>query len=108
MGDGAMKASDVPELTHVAEFIEEEMAARGWSLRDLVFNMRRYKSEHDWAVNMLAVEMFMSVREPSVIIGDMAEEFATAFGASADLFTNLHESWRKQQLERERGEGGAK
>lgn len=81
---------------HPSEYIREEMKARGWSLRDLVFNMRRYESEEEWGITCLAVEMYMTVTDdPDILIGSLADGFATAFGAPPEFFQNLHEAWRK-------------
>ena len=81
---------------HLSEFINEELAERGWTLRDLVFRMRRYEGEADWAVEMLAMEMFMTVHEKSIFLDQKtADGLATAFGVSAQFFLNMHEAWRK-------------
>jgi plasmid maintenance system antidote protein VapI len=86
------------ESFHPSVFINDELKERGWSLRDLVFRMRRYKSEKDWAVNMLAFEMYMTVHEPDIILGEeMAHDLGTAFNVSPALFLKLHESWRSTQ-----------
>ena len=86
------------EVFHVSEFINEELAERGWSLRDLVFRMRRYESENDWAIEMLAVEMFMIVHEKNIALDQkMADGFGAAFDVSPQLFINMHEAWRKAQ-----------
>lgn len=90
------------ECFHPSEFINEELAERGWTLRDLVFRMRRFEGEKDWAIEMLAVEMYMTVHEPRILLDDkMAEGFSTAFGVSAEMFKNLHKSWREWKLEQE-------
>lgn len=86
------------EVWHPSVFINEELAERGWTLRDLVFRMRRYESEKDWAINMLAFEMYMTVHEKNILLGEeMANDLGIAFGISAQCFLNLHESWRKEQ-----------
>lgn len=86
------------EVWHPRHFINEELAERGWTLRDLVFRMRRYESEKDWAINMLAFEMYMTVHEKGVLLGEeMASDLGIAFGTSPQYFLNLHESWRREQ-----------
>jgi plasmid maintenance system antidote protein VapI len=86
------------EVWHPATFIQEELDARGWTLRDLVFRMRRYESEKDWAVNMLAFEMYMTVQEKNVLLGqEMANDLGTAFDVDPQTFLNLDESWRCEQ-----------
>ncbi len=86
----------VAEVFHPAEFIEEELQERGWTVRDLVFRMRRYESERDWAVNCLAVEMYLSVRDKNILLTpEMAHEFADALGMSGEFFSNLDAQWRQ-------------
>jgi hypothetical protein len=92
-------AIQLAEVFHPSVFIKEEMEERGYSLRDVVFRMKRYESEKEWSIAYLAVEMYMEVgpTDKNIILGDMAEEFATAFGVSAELFKNLEASWRQAQ-----------
>jgi hypothetical protein len=83
------------EPQHLAQLIEEEMAARGWMLGDLVMNMGPHFTKHDWDVCQLSWEMFMAVREPNILLGDvMAEQLSDAFDVSPKFFTNFHEMWR--------------
>lgn len=85
-----------PLRFHPGEFINEELEERGWTVRDLVFRMKRYESEKDWATNLLAVEMYLTVHDPNVILGEeMAAEFSQAFGPSAEYFLNLHKLWKE-------------
>jgi plasmid maintenance system antidote protein VapI len=78
---------------HPSFFIQEELDAREWTLRDLVSRMRRYESEEDWDVNMLAFEMYMTI--PDVLLSeDMARDLGVAFGVSKEFFLNLHAAWR--------------
>lgn len=84
---------------HPAEYIEEELKERGWSVHDLVFRMRRYESESDWGRECLAVEMYLTVREPGVLLDwKMAIGFGEAFGVSPQMFINLHEAWRQWKI----------
>lgn len=84
------------DVLHPSIFIQEELDERGWTLRDLVFRMRTYKSERDWAINMLAFELYMTVQEKGVLLGDeMARDLGAAFGVSAELFKNLDKAWRE-------------
>lgn len=95
-----MKEFSPAECFHLSEIINEELAERGWSLNDLVFRMRRFESEKDWQIERLAVEMFLTVHDPDILLGDMAQGFATAFDISPQFFMNCHESWRKWVKER--------
>ena len=93
-----MKEFHPAEVFHTSVFIQEELDERGWSLRDLVFRMRRYDSEKDWAINLLAIEMFMCVHEKNILLDQqMADELGLAFDVNPQFFLNLHESWRKEQ-----------
>ncbi len=92
-----MDADRIPaEVFHPSVFIREEMNERGYSLKDVVFRMRRYESESDWATQCLAVEKYMvcGPLDKNIVLGPMAEEFAAAFGVNSELFTNLEKSWR--------------
>jgi plasmid maintenance system antidote protein VapI len=85
-------------LTHPSEFIQDELDERGWTLRDLVFRMRRYENEKEWAVNLLAWEMYMTVQDKDLLLGEeMSRDIGRAFGVSPYFFNNLHENWRKDQ-----------
>jgi plasmid maintenance system antidote protein VapI len=83
---------------HLSEVINEELHERGWTLRDLVFRMRRYESEKDWGIEMLAMEMFMVVHEKTVTLDQKtADGLGTAFDISPQFFINFHEAWRAKQ-----------
>jgi plasmid maintenance system antidote protein VapI len=99
MQDGCRMSERIPaEVFHPSVFINEELEERGWSLRDLVFRMRRYESEKDWAINMLSFEMYMTVHETDITLGkEMANDLGVAFDINPQLFLNLHESWRVNQ-----------
>ena len=85
------------ESFHLAEHIQEELEARGWSLDDLAFRMCGIDPK-EWAVTRLAIEMFMEVREANMGLGDnMAQQLSKAFGPSPEFFLNMHEAWRKAQ-----------
>ena len=87
----ALHPRQLAEVFHPSVFIKEEMEERGYSLRDVVFRMKRYESEADWTIQQLAVEMYMEVgpTDRNIILGDMADGFAAAFGVSPELFQNL-------------------
>lgn len=85
---------------HLAEIIEDEMRERKWTLTDLVNHMGPFADKHAYGVTHLAWEFFLNVRQPDIILGDkMARELATAFNVDAAFFTNLHENWRKSQMQ---------
>jgi plasmid maintenance system antidote protein VapI len=79
------------EVFHVWEFIEEELAERGWTIEDLAARMG---PSHPTEVHLLALELLRDYREPDVKIeGSMANSLSHAFGTSPDLFVNLHANW---------------
>jgi hypothetical protein len=83
---------------HVSVLINEELTERGWTLRDLVFRMRRYEGESDWAIEMLAMETFMVVHDKNILLDQKtADGLGTAFDVNGQTFINLHEAWRKRQ-----------
>jgi plasmid maintenance system antidote protein VapI len=85
---------------HPAEFIEEELAFRHWEIPYFVSKMQPKSYE----VMVLAVQIYLSVRHPGVLLSDeMAEGFSRAFGVSPNLFKNLDKAWRESvQLDTEK------
>ena len=85
-----MSEISMVERTHPSVFIEEELAARGWSLDRLAQEMGG-----DFGVNRLAIEMYLAVGpdDPNCRIGEMAGDLARAFGTSVELFQNLERSY---------------
>jgi plasmid maintenance system antidote protein VapI len=82
---------------HLAELIQEEMDERGWTITDLVTNMGPFWNEKDWGICQISWELFLTVRDPDMILGDdMADQIAEAFGVSRQFFTNYHEAWRRE------------
>jgi plasmid maintenance system antidote protein VapI len=89
-----LRELDRAQVFHPSDFIQEELDERGWTLRDLVFRMRRYESERDWAINMLAFELYMKVHEKNIKLGDeMASDLGMAFNVNPQMFLNLHDIW---------------
>lgn len=86
-------AERVPaEYWHPSVFMQEEMGARGWSRDDLATKM----AHHDWGISRLSLDFYFDVgpNEPDMLIGD-GEDFARAFGTSAQFWLNLEAIWRK-------------
>lgn len=81
------------ECFPVADFIEEEMAARGWAIRDVVDRMG-CTDELDWGVNHLALEFLFACRSgPACRIGEMAVGLGRAFGTGPQIFRNIEKTW---------------
>jgi HTH-type transcriptional regulator / antitoxin HigA len=81
------------EVFHPSEFIIEEMEARGWTRDDLALRMGG-----DFGINRLSLDFYFEVgpTDPNLLMGD-GDDFARAFGVSAEFFRNLEAVWRKQQ-----------
>ena len=83
------------EAFHPSVFICEEMEARGWDRWDLAHRMGG-----DPATNRLSIDLYLEVgpREPNLLIGD-GEDFARAFGTSAEFWRNLETAWRGSKMQ---------
>jgi len=88
--------SDIANI-HVAEIIEAEMRERGWDRVEVARRMQPDADDREWGINLCALEFFLEVRCPNVIVGRMDVQFATAFGLEAKFINGLHEQWRSQQ-----------
>lgn len=78
---------------HVWDFVEEELAARGWTLDDAALRM-----SGDFGVNRLMLDLLEHARDEQmenvVIRGGTAELLSEAFGVSQELFVNLDKQWK--------------
>lgn len=84
------------EALHPSVFIQEQLDARGWTLRDLAARMAAY----DYNINLAALEMYLAIGpdQPSLRIGQRsADRMAHAFGVSAEYFLNLERAWLKHR-----------
>lgn len=83
------------ERFHPAEYIREEMQERKWTPYDLALRM----TIPQFHLNLLAVEMYLACADEdfserdNVRLGEMAEQFAQAFGVSPDFFANLERAF---------------
>jgi hypothetical protein len=80
---------------HPSEFIAEEMEARGWDRWELARRMGG-----DYRMRRLEIDLYFEVGpgERNLRIGD-GEDFARAFGVSAEFFRNLEAAWLKSVLQ---------
>ncbi len=77
------------EATHVSEFIQEELEARGWT-RDQVYERLGYD-----ASDCLAFELIMDVKDKNILMDEkLSKGLAYVFTVDDDLFRRLHEAWR--------------
>jgi hypothetical protein len=91
MADDTLADRIPAEVFHPSVFIIEEMEARGWDRDELA---RRMGGE--WKLNRVVLELYFEIgpTEPNLRMGD-GEDFAQAFGVSAELFQNLEKAWLK-------------
>lgn len=85
-------------VPHVAEYIEEEMRKRGWTVEDVALRMENdlYRSEEEYEIDLLTVELTLAVRDLRCGIGqETARKLGVAFSVSPDLFLNLDKAWRE-------------
>lgn len=77
------------EVFHPAEFILEEMNARGWELDDVAARMGG-NSE----MNVLALGLYLTTRLPGMRLGDKtAAGLGRAFDVDGRYFLNLEAAW---------------
>jgi plasmid maintenance system antidote protein VapI len=78
----------------VADYIEEEMLERGWSVSDLAVRMGG-DSPSDVGRDQLAIELLFACRnERNIRLGEeTALRLGRAFDVSPELFRNLEKSW---------------
>lgn len=74
------------------EYIEDEMAARGWTDEDLASRM----GGRDYAMNLLCLRLILSVRDTHLILdAETAKGLGRAFGTSFQFWLNLDAAWRR-------------
>lgn len=86
------------EVFHISEYIEDEMAARGWDRDELATRMLPVDKidpldKRAWGITRLALDLLMEVRTTHAILGKQADELAKAFGISAEFWHNCHNAW---------------
>jgi hypothetical protein len=74
---------------HPSIVIQTEMVARGWTRDELAIRMGG-----DFGINRLALDLYLEIGpdEKDLRIGD-GEDFARAFGVSAEFFLSLEKAW---------------
>lgn len=82
-----MSEDKAVSVFHPAEYICEELQARGWTTADLV------AAAGGDAVDILAVDLYLCVHQDSVIIGSLSDLFARGFGTSVEYWRDLHQAW---------------
>lgn len=89
------------EAVHPWTFIERELDARGWTLRDLAMRMDAPKPK-DFAVNFMTLELIEACSDPTFKhyaecrIGKATNaRIAAAFGQQAQEWDDIKELWRR-------------
>lgn len=77
------------EATHVSEFIQEELDARGWT-RQEVYERLGYDK-----LDCCAFDLLMEVQDKGLLMDKkLSEGLGYVFTVDPNLFLNLHEAWR--------------
>lgn len=79
----------------LAEFIADEMLARGWTTRDVAVRMG-WKTKEEFGIDCLALDFLLAVQDDGLVIGDeQFRKLSRAFDVSEEFFRNLHADWQK-------------
>ena len=77
------------------EFIQDELEARGWSIRELARRIGGTPAEKD--VTQVALEMLVHGPVEGVLIGeDMSAQLGRVFGNNPEFFVNLDKLWQPE------------
>ena len=89
-----MEKTIVPaQVSHIAEFLCEEILARGWTTADVA---QRMKTSRSAAIDMLIIDMLICVHEDGLLMDDeTCDGLGRAFGVSSAYWRNLDNGWRK-------------
>lgn len=89
------KKTRIPaEVFPLAEYLSEEMQARGWTTTDVAIQMGG--SCDAVAKNLLAVDLIMCVHSDRLLVGDdLFRGLARAFDVHEDFLRALDATWRQ-------------
>lgn len=99
-GESVTKVIQFPTAPHIADHLQEELRARGWSLDYLALRMAMSSQEFKdaMAVWRLTLDLTNEVRDVSCRLGDeTAKALGRALGVSPEFLLNLDAAWRKSQ-----------
>lgn len=83
------------EVFPLAQYVCEEMQARGWNSDDVALRMG-YKTNEEFGIDLIAFGFLLSVHEDNLFVDDkLFRKLATAFDVSEEFFRNLDAMWRK-------------
>jgi hypothetical protein len=75
----------------LADFLSEEMQARGWNSADVGIRMKMGAGA---GLDTLAFEFLLACQDEGLLLDDkMIEGLSRAFGLSQLFFARIHESW---------------
>ena len=81
------------EVYPLADFLCDELQARGWTTSDLAGRM---DNGRDYPRNKVIADLLMAVQKDGLLIDDDTfEGIATALDISAEMLRNLDATWRK-------------
>ena len=83
-------AGVIPPGTH----LKREMEARGWTTEDVALRMG-WRTEHEFVIDLLSIDLLMSVQEDSLLLGSLPAKLARAFDVSETYIRNLDAIWRR-------------
>ena len=85
---------DAPaEVFCLAEYLCEEMQARGWNTEDVAVRMG---TPGGVAMGTFRMDIIMAVQDDGLIIEDeIFDGLARAFSVSPEFFRNLHDQWKR-------------
>ena len=83
------------EVFPLAEFLYDEMKARGWQTQDVVIRMGT-SDVHEIAVDLCSLDLLMVVQSDNLIVGDkLFAKLAKAFDVSEQMLRALDGAWRE-------------
>ena len=79
----------------LADFLQEEMDARGWTARDVAMRMGG-TTEHEIEIDWCTVDLALHVHDTKLLLdAETAEKLGHAFDVPPEFLVNLDASWRK-------------
>lgn len=83
--------NDAAEVFCLAEYLADEMQARGWKTEDVAVRMRTASGS---ALDLFMLDIIMCVPDEKLIIPeDVFDGLARAFDVNAEFLRNLHRTW---------------
>ena len=88
-----MEDRNPAQVFHMAEFLCEEILARGWTTADVA---KRMKTSRSPEVDTLIIDMLICVHKDGLLMDDeTCDGLGRAFDVSPEYFRNLDNEWRK-------------